>query len=115
MNKKSQLLYIVLNYARKDFGSAQNSILGVYTSLKKAYTAGHAKAVEMQGFGFNETCMKLKVVRPNSYNYVGCSAYQMNFLAVYSNKELKDLATKIQDWFRGNRLYIKRCEGDLQF
>lgn len=93
---KKTLLYIVRN--NFEDGIVQNkSILGVFSSLEKAYIAGHEKWLEVHE-KYPEHYMELKVVQPDMGDYNGCSAYNLDFSREYSTEELTALDQKIQNW-----------------
>ena len=90
------LLYIVRNHFED--GIVQNkSILGVFTTIQKAYIAGREKwlAVHESNPSFY---MEIKVVQPDMSDYDGCSAYNLDFSREYTSEELAALEQKIQDW-----------------
>lgn len=95
---KTKLMYVVRNNYKDEDKKRQTSILGVYDDLLKAYNAAHIKAIQLKD-SHPLHRMEIKVVPLNGTDYLGCSAYEFNFLEPKTELQIKLRQAVIENWW----------------
>lgn len=85
-NMKRTLLYIVKT---KD---SQN-ILGVFSSLQKAYEAGHEHLLDKPKYN-----LELRIVQQDMSEFFACSGFEIDFEQNFTQRDILSMQNLIENW-----------------
>lgn len=83
---KRTLLYIVKT---KD----SHNILGIFSSLQKAYEAGHEHLLDKPKYN-----LELRIVQQDMSHFLGCSGFELDFEQNYSEDDIREFQSLINNW-----------------